>query len=122
MLRIMTVLIFTLFSIGAMGTICSVYPPSDCIAILDSDISFYEDIQSKYPTGKQMFLDIEITCTINLKLEHVDNLKVGDIFRNHKKYKVSVAVNSRLESYIIDFMKNNKTNEVRFEPHVVCNK
>ena len=121
MLKTTIALITILFSSGAMAIVCNIYLPWDCRQILDSDISFYEDIQSKYPTGKQLFLDVEITCTINIKAEYVDDLKVGDVFRNHKKYKVSVAVNSRLESYVFNFMKDKETDDVRFEPHVTCN-
>ena len=120
MFKTLIAFMIILFSSGAMaGVICNVYLPPECIEVIDSDMSFHNRVY----TGS-FTLDIEMSCTIDLESEYVDNLKVGDIFYNHKKYKIStspISRENRLRDYTILFHKYKETDDITKLPYVVCN-
>ena len=124
MLKPIIILITILFSSGAVAAVCSVYLPPGCKEVVGSDISFHQAVIDG-TSMNNLVLDVEVNCTINLEAEHVDNLTVGDIFHNHRKYKVSFypvnGRNNRLEDYIIDFHRYKTEDDMAKLPYVVCN-
>ena len=119
MLKILIALIGILFSSGTIAGICHVYLPPDCKEVTDSDISFYKNNSSL----SHYTLAVEVGCTIDLESEYVDNLTVGDIFYNHKKFTVSTFVkkNNRFNDYTILFYKYRKPMDITKIPYVECN-
>lgn len=124
MLKTLTAFIIILFSSEAMAVICQVYLPPDCKEVTGSDMSFYGRVYAAYSLPSYI-LEIEVNCTIDLESEYVDDLKVGDIFYGHKKYKIStphISRDNRLEDYTILFHKYNKEkDDITKLPYVVCN-
>ena len=124
MLKIFTAFIITLFSSGAMAVICNVYLPPDCKEVIGSDMSFHNTLIGSSINKHSFILDIEVSCKIDLESEYVDDLTVGDIFYNHKKYKIStsrISRDNRLENYTIQFHKYKETDDITKLPYVICN-
>ena len=122
MLKIITALIAIVFSVEVMATVnCNAYLPWECQEVVDSDTWFKEESLSGDSGGQQIFLHIEVGCTIDVESELVDTLKVGDVFYKYKQYNFKAAVNNRFDSYTLNFLKNNKPDEQDKLPYLVCN-